>query len=144
MSYHLNILKSESQNSDFELLELVSILQKSDSEAFVIPADAFGNEIETPNLRIGRLFFSNGMFWSLYQNDEQVKCLVKWASEFEFLVRGEEDETYTLDDENLICSLAQKARKPSGMRTSLTEFIRKTYTVFFAVTFFVLLAWLFK
>lgn len=141
MSYHLNIFHESDQNRKFSLAEILSMLQKVDQAASVMDSQTKAKELVVPNSDVGKLYFSNGMFWSVYESDNQLKRLLKFLEQLELIVIGEEGEAYP-ENLNTHEGLTQNTFAEKTKKTDVRDLFNQRKIGFFIILLFVVFAWI--
>lgn len=140
MSYHLNIFQTSDRNRKFSLAEILSMLQEVDPTASVIESQTKAKEFGVQNSDVGKLYFSNGMFWSVYESDSQLKHLLNFLEPLELMVVGEEGETYP-ENTNAQEGLTQNTFEEKDKKTNIRNLLSQRKIGFFIIFLFVVLAW---
>jgi len=141
MPYHLNIFQAKNQNWKFSLSEVLSMLQAIDQSASVIDSQTKAKEFSVSNSDVGRLYFSNGMFWSIYESDHQLKRLLNFLEPLELVVVGEEGESYP-ENTNIQEGLTQDIFAEKDKITNVRNFLKQRKVGFLIIFLFVVLAWI--
>lgn len=140
MSYHLNIFHAKNQDYKFSLSEVLSILQLVDQSASVIDSQSNAKEFSVSKPDVGKLYFSNGMFWSIYESDDQLERLVNFLEPLELIVVGEEGEFYNANA-NVGEALTQGTLTTKDKKTNFKNFFNRRKIGFFIVFLFIVFAW---
>ncbi len=139
MSYHLNIFQANDRNWKFSLEEILAMLQELDSTASVIDSQTKAKEFGVLNPNVGKLYFSNGMFWSVYESDTQLKHLLNFLEPLGLTVVGEEGETYL--EENSQNRSTQKSSAEKAKKFDVINLLKQRRIGFLIIFLFVVLAW---
>lgn len=142
MSYHLNIHPVGDLNSKLELKELLSLLRKKDATASIIESESKAKEFRVENSNIGRLYFSNGLFWSLYESEIQLNHLIDFLEPLGLILIGEEGETYSETKDN--AALSSHSTKSEEEKFKFGDILSQRKIGFFIIALFFILAWIIK
>ena len=128
MSYHLNIVFEEERSRGFTLEKIISILNNIDPNFEVLETD---NSIKSFKVKdIKNLHFSNGKFWSIYKNDEELQNLITCFKSSGLILVGEEGETYPVS--NFVHN--------QEYNSNLISFLRQNLVSIFIISLFLILA----
>jgi len=116
------------------------MLQEVDQTSSVIESQTKAKEFSVLNPDVGKLYFSNGMFWSVYESDSQLKHLLNFLEPLELTVVGEEGETYP-ENTNAQEGLKQNTFAEKDKKTNVRNFLKQRKVGFFIIVLFVVLAW---
>lgn len=140
MPYHLNIFQAKNQGWKFSLTEVLSMLQVVDQTASVIDSQTKAKEFSVPNSDVGRLYFSNGVFWSIYESDDQLKRLLNFLEPLELIVVGEEGETYPANT-NVQEVRTQNTYAAKDKKTNVRDLFNQRKIGFLIIFLFIVFAW---
>lgn len=117
------------------------MLKEVDHTASVIDSQTKAKEIHMSNTDVGKLYFSNGMFWSIYESEDQLKRLLKFLEPLGFIVVGEEGETYNTHG-GFEETPTQKTSIAKDRKTNLKDLFNQRKVGFVIILIFIVLAWL--
>ncbi len=140
MSYHLNIFYSDDLIGEFTLEEVISKLEETKLSVSVAEHQTHIKELLIQELDIGKLYFSNGLFWSIYESDNQLKRLIGAMKPLELTVMGEEGETYTVNGSRLEW-INSKEPVSRGAKVRILDFFGQRKIGLIILLIFGLMAW---
>lgn len=141
MSYHLNIFQKSDQKRKFSLAEILSMLQEVDQAASAMDSQTKAKELIVSNSDVGKLYFSNGMFWSVYESDSQLKRLLNFLEPLDLIVVGEEGEIYP-ENINIQEGLKKNTFAEKAKKTDVKDFVNQRKIGFLIIFLFVVFAWI--
>lgn len=139
MAYHLNIVAKDESGSPFRLEDIFSTLKKADAEASIMETHCTIKEFNVPNLALGKIYFFDGLIWSIFESIEQQKKLIEFFEPMGLSIVGEEQEIYSLDQNGSVQSTDKLKFTPTRL-VSLNRFLKQHSLSIFIILAIVILA----